>query len=236
MRRERAARRRVDEVEAVEQAAPAQVARDRVSRLDLAQARLELGAAGGDVLEHAVLLDVVDHGEPAGGGDGVGRERVAGLVLDAVGGAAPEGRADVLRQQDGGERRVAAREALADAEDVRPDAGLLGGEPGSEPAEPGHDLVEDQEHARLVAERAQPAQVVVREPWTPAVSITGSTITADTVRGPSSSITSRSCARQPSVQEPVQARHDPGIGGCTRRPPRDERLVRRPQLRPARRR
>ena len=54
---------------------------------------------------------------------------------------------------------------------------------------------------------------------TPAVSITGSTMIAETVRGPSCAITSRSCARHPRVHEPVQARHEPGIGGCAWIPP-----------------
>ena len=79
-------------------------------------------------------------------------------------------------EQDGRQRRVAAREPLADAEDVGPHAGLLGGEPGAEPAEAGDDLVEDQQHSGLVAERAQPAQVLGGERVTPAVSSTGSTM------------------------------------------------------------
>ena len=105
-------------------------------------------------------LHVADHREAAGGGDRVGGERVAGLVLHPVGRIPPEGGAHLLREEDGRDGRVAARETLADTEEVRPDAGLLSGEPGAEPAEPGHDLVEDQEHPRLVAERAQPPQVV----------------------------------------------------------------------------
>ena len=103
-------------------------------------------------------LDVADHGETGRGGDGVGRERVAGLVLDALGSAPPEGAGHGLGEHHGREWRIATREPLTHAEDVRPDTGLLGGEPGPEAPEPRHDLVEDEQHARLVAERAQPVR------------------------------------------------------------------------------
>ena len=55
--------------------------------------------------------------------------------------------------------------------------------------------------------------------WTPAVSITGSTMIAETVFGPSFWITSRSCAGTRGVHEPVHARQEPGIGAWAWMPP-----------------
>jgi hypothetical protein len=53
----------------------------------------------------------------------------------------------------------------------------------------------------------------------PGVSITGSTITADTVRGSLELDHVAELRRQPSVQEPVQAGRTRDRGVCTRMPP-----------------
>ena len=184
-----------------------------------------------------MLLDVADHREAAGGRDGVAREGVAGLVLDALGRPRPRTHCRPLGQQHGRERRVAARQALPDAEDVRPDVGLLGGEPRAEPAEAGDDLVEDRagRPSRRTAPRS-PRRYSAERACTPAVSITGSTMIAETVLG------AFVLDHVAELREaPERAAAGAGAAGARDRRVRveaagQERLVRRAQLRPAGRR
>ena len=58
-----------------------------------------------------------------------------------------------------GHRQVPAGQRLADAHDVRRDAGVVGGEQLAGPAEAGGDLVEDQQHVVGQAQLAQHVQV-----------------------------------------------------------------------------
>ena len=150
-------------------------------------------------------------------------------------GAAPEGAPYLLGEQDGGEWRIPAREPFPDAEDVRPHAGLLGREPGAEPSEPGHDLVEDQEHARLVAERAQPTEVVVGE----RVHAGRQHHRLDDDRGDGAgTLVLDHVPHLRQAAEGARARAGPARArdrSMSMDPAGEERFVRRPELRPTRR-
>ena len=109
-----------------------------------------------------------------------------------------------------GERQVAAGQRLADAHHVRADPGVLGGEQRPGAAEPGGDLVEDQQHAvRRGSPRAAPAGSAgwwKRIP--PAPCTTGSTITAA-----SSSACRATVSRQVATYAGVGRRVEPGRRG-----------------------
>src|SRR5205823_8644040 len=62
----------------------------------------------------------------------------------------------MLFAQHRADRRVARAQALAERDDVRLDRQLLVGEPAPGPAHPGHDLVEADEEAVLLAALSQP--------------------------------------------------------------------------------
>src|SRR3954467_6107068 len=66
------------------------------------------------------------------------------------------------RDDDAAERQVAARDALREADHVRPDAEALGGEPGAEAAEGVDDRVDDEEEARAPAELGDALDVARR--------------------------------------------------------------------------
>ena len=59
-------------------------------------------------------------------------------------------------------RHAARGDALGEGDHVGDDAVAFGGEGMAEPAEAGDDLVEDQQDAVLVADRAQPLQIALR--------------------------------------------------------------------------
>ncbi|PQM44572.1 hypothetical protein C1Y40_05267 [Mycobacterium talmoniae] len=70
-----------------------------------------------------------------------------------------DGVRDLGAAQGGGQGEIAAGQGLADAHDVRADAGVVGGEQFTGATEPGGDLVEDQQHVVPIAGGAQVAQV-----------------------------------------------------------------------------
>ena len=67
-----------------------------------------------------------------------------------------------LRHDHAAHRHAARGHALGEGDHVGHDAVALGGEGVAEPAEAGDDLVEDQQDAVLVADRAQPLQIALR--------------------------------------------------------------------------
>ena len=71
----------------------------------------------------------------------------------------PEGAVDRVGGQHGRQRQHAAGQALGQAQEVRPDAGLLVREQRAGAAEADRDLVEHQMHPPAVAQLAHPAQV-----------------------------------------------------------------------------
>ena len=90
-------------------------------------------------------------------GEGVAVEERAVLLVRAE-----EAVVDALGGQGRRQRQVAARQALAEAEEVGRDPLLLAGEHRPGAAETGRDLVADQKHAVAVAELAHRAQVARR--------------------------------------------------------------------------
>src|SRR5262249_25604877 len=85
------------------------------------------------------------------------RERVRGVrvavkeLLELVL-LAEKGRVDLLGREGGGEREVAARDPLGEAEEVGGDGFLLAGEQGAGAAEASGDLIHDDVHAVASAE------------------------------------------------------------------------------------
>jgi hypothetical protein len=75
---------------------------------------------------------------------------------------AEEGLIDGLGGQRGGQREIAARDALGQAQQVGRDVLLLAGEHGSRAPEPDRHLVADEQHAELVAQLAHRSQVAPR--------------------------------------------------------------------------
>ena len=66
---------------------------------------------------------------------------------------------DVGGAQGGGQAEISAGQRLADADDVRADAGVVCGEQLAGAAEPGRDLVENQQHLVTTADVTQVAQI-----------------------------------------------------------------------------
>ncbi len=73
--------------------------------------------------------------------------------------AAVERLVDLVAGEHQRQRQVAAADALREAEEVRPHAGLLAGEEGAGASAADRDLVEDQVHAVAVAQRAHQLEV-----------------------------------------------------------------------------
>ena len=77
-------------------------------------------------------------------------------------GPAHEGVVDVLAHQHAAHRHRAGGDAFGERDHVGDDAIALGGEGVAHAAEAGDDLVEDQQDAVLVADRAQPLEIAFR--------------------------------------------------------------------------
>ena len=147
--RERPSRRRVDEVEAVEEASTAQLAGDRVAPGDRAQARLELRrrARGRCRARRAARCSGSRRGRRR-------RRRGWPRRCGPPGTARRRPRCPRTRCPTFSVSRTAESGAYPLVSPFPTQrmsghtSGLLGREPGAEPSEAGHDLVEDQEHAR----------------------------------------------------------------------------------------
>ncbi len=114
--------------------------------------RLQLFGA----LEQVLLAIEIERGEAGGAGERMRRISIAVEQLDDVFGPAHEGVVDALAHQHAAHRHRARRDALGKRDHVGDDAIALGGEGIAEAAEAGDHLVEDQQDAVLVADRAQP--------------------------------------------------------------------------------
>src|SRR5204862_4367263 len=111
-----------------------------------------------EALERALLLEDVERGKRRRAGQRVARVGVAveeGLELLEL---AEKALVDLLRRQGGGQRQVAAGDALGQAEQVGRDVLLLAGEHRAGAAEAGGHLVEDEQDVVAVAELADAAQ------------------------------------------------------------------------------
>ena len=120
-----------------------------------AKAILHVVAHFGTALDESLLLD-----DRKGLEADPRRERVA-----AEGRAVRAGIEDaheLARRDEGRDRVDAAAEGLAEDQPVGPDALVLMREPAAGAPEAGLDLIEDQQHAALVADRAKLAQIALR--------------------------------------------------------------------------
>ena len=86
---------------------------------------------------------------------------VAVEELDDVLRPVHEGVVDAVAHDHAAHRHAAGGDALGEGDHVGHDAVALGGKGMAEPAEAGDDLVEDQQDAVLVADRAQPRQIAL---------------------------------------------------------------------------
>jgi hypothetical protein len=101
----------------------------------------------------------IERRETRGAGERMRRIGIAVEQLDGVLGAVHEGVVDALARDDPAHRDGAGGDALGEAEKVRRHAIALGGKGVAEAAEAGDHLVEDQQNAVLVADRAQPIEI-----------------------------------------------------------------------------
>ncbi len=81
--------------------------------------------------------------------------------LDEMLGAVHEGLVDFLLHEHRAHRDGAVGDALGGQHDIRHDAEIIEGERRAETAEAGDDLVEDEQDAVLVADRAQPLEIAL---------------------------------------------------------------------------
>jgi len=156
---ERLARRAVlHEVDADEEALAAHLADRGVALGDRPQVGEQLRAARRRALDEALLAVGRDRRDAGGAGERVAAVRRAGpehVVVEVL--------RDLRAHRHAAERHVAGVHALGEGEDVGHDAGpVLDAEPLPGAAEAGHDLVDDEEDAVPVAERAEPLEVAGR--------------------------------------------------------------------------
>lgn len=151
-------RRVPHELDAVEEAPPADVADVFLTRQRAAEFALKQGPDGSAPLDEAVPADDPLHGQRARAAERVRLVRVA-VVEHAR--PAPEPAHHLLVDQHPGDGRVPAPQPFADGHDVRDDvvAFLLEREEGARAAGPAHDFVEDQQDAVPGAEAAHGAEV-----------------------------------------------------------------------------
>ena len=120
--------------------------------------RLDLLAAR----EQVLVAVEIERGEARGAGQRMRRIGVAVEELHDMLRPVHEGVVDALAADHAAHRHDAGGHALGEGDHVGDDAVALGGEGVAEPAEAGDDLVEDQQDAVLVADRAQPLQIALR--------------------------------------------------------------------------
>src|SRR5207244_6597380 len=112
-----------------------------------------------DVRKRSLLIEEAQRGERGGAG-----ERVPGIAVPVEEGllrfeGAEEALVDRVCRDGRGERQVSAGESLGEAEDVRDDLLLLGGEQAPGAAEPRGHLVADEQDAVVAAGLGDAAQV-----------------------------------------------------------------------------
>src|SRR4051812_766967 len=114
------------------------------------------------VVDDALLGHDVDRRDSGGAGEGVpGVGEAAGVRPLA------EGVGDLLRDGDPAERHVSAVDALGEGHQVGGDVEQVGGEPLAGASESGHDLVQDEDDAVLVADLADTGEVAGRRDHDP---------------------------------------------------------------------
>ena len=129
--------------------------------LALEQPREELDLRR-ELLDRALVLERLKRRDPGRAGERVTGVGVAVEEAPVVLVAAEETLVQSLGGERRGEREVAAGDPFADAHQVRDDVLVLAGEHPAGPPEAGGDLVADEQHAVLVAQFADSAQVAVR--------------------------------------------------------------------------
>ena len=112
-------------------------------------------------LEQALVTIEVDRGQGRGAGERMARIGIAVEELDRLLRPVHEGVVDVLAHHHPAHRHRAGRHPLGEGDHVGLDAIALGGERRAEAAEPGDDLVEDEQNAVFVADLAQPLQIAL---------------------------------------------------------------------------
>ena len=125
--------------------------------LQLLELLLEVLPVLGGLLDQVVLLVDLDVGDAAGAGQGVAAVGQAAGELALL-----EEVPDLLGPDGGPQLHVAGGDALGRGQDVGLDVEVLDAEPLAGPAPAGHDLVDDQQDAVLVAELAQALHVALR--------------------------------------------------------------------------
>lgn len=146
-----------NEVEDSEQADGAHVADAGMPFLHLGEMHAHELAHAATVLDQTILLVHADGGDRGGTA-----ERVPGVGEAAGERRGVEEARDLLAHDDRTERRVAAGETFGQDQHIRHDAVVLAGEHLTRAAEAAHDLVEDEQDAELVRERAEALQVARR--------------------------------------------------------------------------
>ena len=156
-----------DELHADEQAQPPDVADPGVALPEAAQAGPQALAPADRVGRDLIAPELAHRGETDRAGHRVRPVRVAAVELDEVARLAPERVGDPAVEDDRGQGRVAAAQALAQAHDVRPCVEELRGEHGAQAPERRDDLVEDQQDPVAIAQLPQARQVARRRDHDP---------------------------------------------------------------------
>ena len=99
----------------MEQSHAAHIVDDGVAAGELAETRRQVLAHAGGVADQVVIEQTLDGGFTDGAGDRVAAMRMSGQELDACLRLSPEDRGDLVSDQDAGERRIAAADALAES-------------------------------------------------------------------------------------------------------------------------
>ena len=113
-------------------------------------------------LQDVFLVEDVEHGERRRAAKRIARVGVAVHERLPFAPVRVEGVVDLLFDDGDGHRHVAARQALGKAHDVGRDARTLRREEPARPAEARRDLIGNEEHVMLVAERTQFLEVKLR--------------------------------------------------------------------------
>ena len=111
--------------------------------------------------EQVFVAIKIERRETRGAGQRMRRIGVAVEQFDDMLGAAHERVIDAVARDDAAHRHRARGDAFGEADHVRRHAIALGGEGVAEPAEAGDHLVEDQQNAVAVADRAQLLQIAL---------------------------------------------------------------------------
>ena len=138
------------ELEAEQETLAARVADSGDARLERLQASQPLFAASGGVRHQIALSQLLQRREPRCAGDGVAGVGVTGRELQPR--RSPESLREPVRDHRCRERDVAAGQPLPEHEDVGPGREELGCEQMPGAAEPGDDLVEDEDDVVPVAQ------------------------------------------------------------------------------------